>query len=365
MVSREMIPVLCVLAAGALFATGTPLAKLLLTDISPLTLASVLYIGSAAGLSIFFIISRIIFRKNRSGGRETKEAQPSKQDIPRLLCSVLFGSVLSTVILMLSLQYTSAVTASMLLSFEAVAGTMIAATIFHEPVGRRVWTALGLITISCLLFTYSPGSEFGFSLGAAGVILTCVCWGIDSNISRKLSSKDPVLIVLSKGWIGGFVLFLIAFISGAKFPQFEIIIPAMIVGFISFGGLMLTLYLYGLRGLGSARASSIFGMNPAFGVIISILIFQELPNLIFFLVLPVMATGLYLLATENHAHLHTHPKETHEHRHFHPDIHHEHTHLKTDPPADKNEYHSHIHTHVELSHIHSHRPDIHHRHRHG
>jgi drug/metabolite transporter (DMT)-like permease len=364
MINRKFLPVLCVLSAGALFAAGTPLAKLLLNDMQPLTLASVLYLGSAAGLLIFYIFSGFLSGKTGKKQRHTKEAPLTKEDLPWLAGSVLFGSILSTVILMISLPHVPAVTASMLLSFEAVAGTAIAATIFHEPVGKRVWTALGLITLACLLLTYTPGAETGLSLGALGVILTCTCWGIDCNLGRKISSKDPVSIVLAKGLGAGIVLFILAEITGSHFPPLPEMIPAMIVGFFSFGGLMVTLYFYGLRGLGSARAGSIFGMNPAFGVIFSFIIFQDIPGAMFFLVLPLVALGLYLLATENHSHIHTHPAESHEHRHSHDDLHHDHEHSPGSPPVDKNGHHSHIHTHEEFSHEHPHRPDIHHRHRH-
>ena len=364
MINNEQLPILCALLAGVLFASGTPLAKLFLANISPLVLASLLYLGSAAGLIICFALSKIISVKKKGRGRDKKEAPLSKKDLPWLCGSIFFGSILSTIILMISLRHTPAITASMLLSFEAVSAALIASSIFHEPVGKRVWAALGLITIACLALTYSPGSEFWFSLGAFGIILTCVCWGIDTNIGRKISSKDPFLIVLAKGLVAGILLFIIAVLSGSNFPPIPAMIPAMTVGFMSFGGFMVILYLYGLRGLGAARASSLFGMNPIFGVIVSLILFHELPGVVFFIALPFMAAGLYLLATEKHSHPHTHPAETHEHRHFHPDIHHEHEHTAGEALLNRNGYHSHIHTHTEITHNHSHRPDIHHRHRH-
>ncbi|MBP2134122.1 drug/metabolite transporter (DMT)-like permease [Methanomicrobium sp. W14] len=363
-INREQLPVLYSLIAGALFASGTPLAKLFLTDIPPLSLASVLYLGSATGLLICFAASKIISLVKNETPRSKKEAPLSKKDIPWFLGSAFSGSVLSTIILMISLQHVHAVTASMLLSFEAVASTLIAVTVCREPVGRRVWAALCLITLACLALAYSPGSEFGLSLGALGIVLTCICWGIDTNIERKLSSKDPFEIILAKGMTAGTVLFIIAMVSGSAFPSPEILIPAMTVGFISFGGFMMILYIYGLRELGAARASSLFGMNPVFGVIASFLIFRELPGILFFPALFLMVSGLFLLSTEKHSHLHTHPAETHEHRHHHPDIHHEHEHTPDDPPLDRFGYHSHLHTHTELTHTHAHRPDIHHRHRH-
>lgn len=46
------------LAAAALFGAGTPLAKLLLADVSPWILAALLYLGSGIGLTLWRLIRR-------------------------------------------------------------------------------------------------------------------------------------------------------------------------------------------------------------------------------------------------------------------------------------------------------------------
>src|ERR1043165_6597640 len=50
---RRMSGAACALLAAALFGASTPLAKLLIDDLSPLLLAGLLYLGSGVGLMAF------------------------------------------------------------------------------------------------------------------------------------------------------------------------------------------------------------------------------------------------------------------------------------------------------------------------
>jgi drug/metabolite transporter (DMT)-like permease len=47
---------LAALGAALLFGSGTPLAKLLLTDVSPWLMAALLYLGSGIGLTIYRLV---------------------------------------------------------------------------------------------------------------------------------------------------------------------------------------------------------------------------------------------------------------------------------------------------------------------
>jgi drug/metabolite transporter (DMT)-like permease len=348
------------LAAALLFGAGAPLSKLLVQGVAPLTLSGLLFLGAGFGMSGYFVLTGW-----RSNGRRSVEAPLVREDYPLLVLTLILGSILPTVVLMMSLACTPAITASMLLSFEAVVTTFVASAMFGEPVGRRVWAALALITLACLSLTYSPGSALGLSLGALGVLLTCVFWGIEVNINRRLSSKDPVRMVVIRGWAAGIILMGIAVLLGESLPTHPTIIAAMVVGFLSFGGLVVICYIKALRGLGAARTGAVFGINPLFGVIISFLVFREIPGTTVLLALPLMVGGLYLMISERHCHLHQHPAEVHEHRHHHEDLHHDHDHAPGDPPLDRRGYHSHLHAHEATAHEHPHHPDIHHHHRHG
>ncbi len=352
--------VLYVLAAAFFFGSAVPLTKLLLTNIAPVTLASLLYMGSGLFFSIFWLVRHKFFTKSH-----IREAPVERRDLPWIAGAVISGAVLATLVLMISLQYTPAATAAVLLGFEAVATTLVAVLVFHEPVGRRIWGALACITIACVVLAWDPTSPLGFSLAALGIILTCFLWGIDTNISRHVSGKNPIQVVAIKGLSGGLILTAIVFILDQPYPELSFIFAGMAVGILGFGGIMTICLLRSLRVLGAARAGALFSTNPVFGVIVSLLIFRELPESGFIIACIFIAAGIWLLVTEKHAHPHTHDALYHSHRHTHNDLHHDdHIHGPEAPPVDKDGYHSHPHWHKPVKHDHPHRPDLHHRHKH-
>ncbi|WP_130645733.1 DMT family transporter [Methanofollis fontis] len=352
--SRCAVPVAFALIAALFFGAGTPLSKVLLDSIGPITLGALLYLG--AGL-LGFILSL--------PGRERNaiEAPIRRSDVPWLLLSALVGSALSTIILLMSLEHVPAATASLLLSFEAVVTTLLAASVFGEPIGRRVWGAIALITAACLLLTVRPEDGLGLSMGAFGVLIACIFWGSEACFNRQIDAGDPVRLTAVKCTVAGAAMILIALVAGEGAPAPSIALAALALGMVMYGVPNL-LYFRALRGLGAARTGSVFGMNPVFGVLFSLLIFHGVPEPIFGVALLLMLVGLGLLLTERHTHLHHHPGGEHEHRHCHDDLHHDHGHPPGTPPTDRSGYHSHTHLHAQVSHDHPHMPDIHHRHRH-
>ena len=353
------MPVLCALITAILIGGSAPFTKLLLGGAGPLALAALVSLGSGSGALLFSLLG------TASGTRRRHvEAPPGRNDIPWLVGATLFGGILAPVALILSLPGTPAATAALLLNFEAVATTLIAAAVFREWVSPRVWVALGCITASCVLLTHDPAGGLGLSLPALGILLTCLFWAVDNNFGQRLSAKDPLLVISAKGIGSGTVTLLLALAAGESLPGPVTAGAAMVVGFLCYGGLTSILFLLALRGIGAARAGSLLAVSPFFGVFFSLLLFAELPAGAFYVALPVMALGAWLLVSEEHAHPHRHPAAVHAHRHRHDDLHHDHTHAAGDPPFSANGEHSHMHTHAELDHEHPHQPDIHHRHTH-
>jgi len=359
MIAKNRLPVIYALLAAALFGSSAPAAKILLRSVDPVTLGALFYLGSGFGLILYLWFERL-----SGGDRHTLEAAVTRSDLPSVVGIVLFGGILAPMILMVSLQYTPSATASLLLNFEPVATTILAVLFFREAVGRRIYVALALITVSCVILSYDPSAAWGFSVAALGILLTCTCWALDNNISRNVAAKDPVPIVAVKGAIAGIVMVVIAILLGETMPSPSIAVIAMVVGFFSYGGITSVFFFWALRGIGTARAGAILAVSPFFGVVISLLVFPDPLPLMFYMALPVMGVGAYLLMTEHHSHLHTHPAVFHEHRHHHDDLHHDHEHQGWEPPLSSSGEHSHPHQHEELVHEHAHTPDIHHRHSH-
>jgi drug/metabolite transporter (DMT)-like permease len=343
------------LLAAVLFGASAPIAKLLLGMIEPIPLAGFLYLGSGVGLLLFRGI------QHSAGQSARVEAGITKADIPWLTGAILAGGVAAPIILMFSLRTTPAATASLLLNFEGVATALIAALVFKEAIGGRIWWAVVCITVASVLLSLNLSGEWGISLGALGVLCTCALWGLDNNFTRNISAKDPLSIVIIKGLgAGGFSLIL-ALILQTSFPKPLAVLGAMLLGSLSYG-ISIALFILAMRDLGAARTSAFFGTAPFVGALISFLLFQEFPNMPFMISLPIMIVGAVLLLGEEHAHKHVHAVIEHDHRHKHDDRHHSHDHEEGEIPT--NGYHSHPHIHEAIEHMHPHKPDIHHRHDH-
>jgi drug/metabolite transporter (DMT)-like permease len=335
------------LLAALFFGASAPISKLLLGDVPPVLMAAFLYLGSGIGISLIKLVQRI--------SSNEREAGIKSPDIKWLAGAIISGGIAAPIILMISLKNTPASTASLLLNFECVATTLIAMLIFKEAISRRAWVAIAVITSASILLSTNFGNSWGMSLGAFGVILACVLWGVDNNFTRNISAKDPLTIVAWKGLISGTFSLLLGLLLGQRFPTLTSILSILLLGFLSYG-LSTMLFIYSMRGLGAARTSALYGTAPLAGVLLSIVLFEELPSFPFIIATILMIGGALLLINEEHSHSHVHTAIFHEHNHRHDD--HAHSHDEVDG------IHSHEHEHPVEEHEHNHMPDIHHRHGH-
>lgn len=339
------------LASAALFGASTPLAKQLLGSISPWLLAGLLYLGSGIGLFAYRQISSAF-------GRKTAEAPLRRADLPWLAGAVLAGGVIAPVLLMIGLAATPASTAALLLNLEAVATMVIAWTVFREHFDRRILVGAFAILMGAALLSFQ-GGDGGFGFGALAISGACLAWGIDNNLTRKLSSADPVQIATIKGLVAGAVNLALAFFIGAHVPPPSLALTAMLLGLLGYG-ISLILFVMGLRHVGAARTGAYFSAAPFVGAIIGVALLNDPITSNLLAAAGLMAVGLYLHLAERHEHLHGHEKLEHEHTHVH-DAHHMHHHSPND---SEEEPHAHWHSHTPLRHAHSHFPDEHHRHSH-
>lgn len=337
------------LGAAVLFGASTPLSKFLLGSIDPWMLAGLLYLGAGFGL---FAVR--IFR--RASGWETTEATLPRAEYPWLALVVVVGGIIGPLLLMFGLSRTSASQASLLLNLEGLATMGIAWLVFRENVDRRLLVGAFAILCGAVLLAWD-GVQFRFDVGGLLIAGACFAWGIDNNLTRKLSSADPVQIAMIKGLVAGCVNLLLAVSLGAEFPSSEIIGAAAIVGFFGIG-VSLVMFMLGLRHLGTARTGAYFSLAPFIGAILAILLLQEPVTTQLAIAGALMALGLWLHLAERHEHEHMHNELEHEHRHVH-DAHHKHTH-----EDEVTEPHSHWHGHKPIRHKHPHYPDFHYRHTH-
>lgn len=343
------------LAAALLFGASTPLAKLLLGDVTPLLLAGLFYLGSGLGLCLLLVLRQL---RRKAGGHAPEVLRIPRAELPWLLGAIVFGGVLGPALLMLGLTQTSGASASLLLNVEGVLTAMIAWWVFKENADRQIVLGMVVIVLGGLLLSWEPGGAT-FSPGALLIIGACLCWAVDNNLTRKVSTNDAMLVAGLKGLLAGVSNTALALLSGAALPSMTTLGASLVVGFFGYG-LSLTLFVLALRTLGTARTGAYFSVAPLFGVAISLVLWPNVPGALFWLAAALMALGVWLHVRERHEHEHTHEPLEHSHRHAH-DEHHQHTHVFA---WNATEPHTHAHRHEVLTHKHPHYPDIHHRHAH-
>jgi drug/metabolite transporter (DMT)-like permease len=339
------------LASAVLFGMSTPLAKLLVGSIPPLLLAGLLYVGAGLGLLVVLVVRRLLFPQQPI-------ALPPRSALRWLAGAVVAGGIIGPVALMFGLTTTAASSASLLLNLEAVFTALLAWFLFHENFDRRIALGMLAIVLGGMVLAWSP-SEYGGITGPLLIAFACVSWALDNNLTRKVSTGDPIVIAGTKGLVAGAVNTGLALAVGQTLPSPTATIAAAAVGFLGYG-VSLALFVMALRQLGTARAGAYFSVAPFFGAVLAVMLVNEPLAWPLATAGGLMAVGIWLHLTERHSHVHAHEPLTHTHAHAH-DEHHRHEH---GAGWDGDEPHVHEHAHEPLKHSHPHYPDVHHRHRH-
>ena len=281
--------ILLAILAAALYAINSPFSKLLLDYMPSTLMAGFLYIGAGLGMGVIALIRKV--KKT-----ERTEEKITKADLPYTL-AMIFLDIAAPIFLLLGLSYTTAANASLLNNFEIVATAMIALMIFKERISPRLWIGILFVTASCVLLSFEDISSLTFSIGSLFILLACVCWGIENNCTRKLSEKDPLEIVLLKGIFSGLGSVIIGLCLGERIEVLWSIFAVLGVGFVAYG-LSIFFYVYAQRMLGAARTSAYYAVAPFIGTLLSLLIFRDVPQYIFFIALGLMIIGAWLCSND-------------------------------------------------------------------
>lgn len=309
--SLRNVGVQAALLSAVLFGAGTPLAKLLLDDVSPWLLAGLLYTGSGIGLGLYRLVRRM------------PRVRIIRAEILPLVGAIFFGGVAGPVLLMLGLANMPASGASLLLNAEGVFTAVLAWFVFKENFDRRI--ALGMIAIvaGAVVLSIPTGANFGSTWPSLAILGACLCWGLDNNLTRKVALNDAVWLAAIKGGVAGPVNLILAFALGAQLPGAFNIAAAMVVGLFAYG-VSLVLFIVAMRHVGTARTGAYFTIAPFFGAVLALILGEPItwPLVVAGIL---MAVGIWLHLTERHEHEHSHEPMTHTHEHY-PDSHHRHGH---------------------------------------
>ena len=276
--------IIMAILAAVLYAVSSPFSKVLLNEMPPTLMAGFLYLGAGIGMSLIAVLRRV-------RQAEITEIHLSKAELPYTVAMVLLD-IAAPICMLIGLSVTTAANASLLNNFEIVATALIALVVFKERISKRLWIGILFVTFSSVILSFEDFSSLEFSYGSLFVLLAAVFWGLENNCTRKLSSCDPLEIVLLKGIFSGIGSIVIGLVLGERLMNLWSVIAVMALGIVSYG-LSIYFYVHAQRLLGAARTSAYYAVSPFIAAFLSILIFGQMPEVTYFIALMLMAVGAW------------------------------------------------------------------------
>lgn len=145
------------------------------------------------------------------------------------------GGIVGPVLLMLGLTGMPASGAPLLLNAEGVFTALLAWFAFKENFDRRIALGMATIMAGAMVLSWSGEARFAGLWPALAVLGACFAWGIDNNLTHKVSLSDAIWIASVKGLVAGSVNLVLAFSLGATLPPIPNIAGAIVVGFFAYG----------------------------------------------------------------------------------------------------------------------------------
>lgn len=285
---KTMATAFAILAA-ALYAINIPFSKILIEYVDSTMMAGLLYLGAGVGMFLYTAISGAI-------GKKVVTEPLTKKELPYTVAMILLD-IAAPILLMHGLSITTSANATLLNNFEIVATSLIALAVFKEFVSKKLWLAIGLVTLASIILTFEGAGSFTFNIGSLMVLGAATCWGFENNCTRMLSHKSSEEIVIIKGIFSGFGSLIAAFLLGEQIPQFIYILAVMLLGFVSYG-LSINFYIMAQAQLGAAKTSAYYSIAPFLGVAFSLLLLGERPDVQFYVALVVLIVGTVLIVKD-------------------------------------------------------------------
>lgn len=299
MKNKNFTAILYALLAALFYAVNVPCSKILLEKVEPTFMAAFLYLGAGMGVGAMYLFHR---------HTEQPEERLSRQDLPYTVGMVILD-IAAPILLMFGVSIGTSANASLLGNFEIVATSVIALWLFKEKISKKLWAAIGLITLSSIILSFEGRGSVEFSYGSLLVLAATICWGLENNCTRNISSKSTYQIVTIKGFFSGMGSLVIAMLCREKFPEVKYFLIALILGFVAYG-LSIFTYIRAQETLGAAKTSAYYAVAPFIGGFLSFVLLGEKLSVTYIAAMAVMVAGTALVILDTlvrgHAHIHTH-----------------------------------------------------------
>lgn len=248
--------------SAVFFSLNVPVAKWLLLEISPYWLASLFYLGAGVGTYIF------------QRWQKASQVTVTQQQHKTIWIIMMIGlDVFAPILFFLGVQGTQGSVVGLLSNAELLFTLVFAFVLFKESINLKTLLSFGLIIMA--VFVNHADQSWIMTIPQVWIILATLMWGLENNISKKLSSGNPFEVVIVKGLATAFGTAMIALILKEPISDIEWVIIAIVFGFLIYG-ISLIFYVFAQRNLGAAPVQIIQSFSPLLGGIIAMILFQEL-----------------------------------------------------------------------------------------
>ncbi|WP_065912595.1 DMT family transporter [Secundilactobacillus paracollinoides] len=268
------------LISALLYAFYPPLAKLLIHSVPVAILSSLLYLGTGIGTALIYPLVH----------RGHHVANGLKRSDTTALIAVIGFNIVASILMNLALKLSDAGSVSLLGNFEIVATSVLAMLFFHEHISQQLGLGIVVITIASILLSSTGVLHFSFSLGAVLALIATACCGLENNLTRVLSDRDPLQVVIVKGLGVGIGSLIVSVALRESWPAIGTVIAALILGFFAYG-ISIVFYILAQRSIGAAKTSAYYAVAPFLAVVLSFFLLGERPTALFGIALVLMIIG--------------------------------------------------------------------------
>lgn len=263
-----------------LYDLNVPVSKYSLKTLSTNEILFLLYFGSAVGLFLLMLFNK----------KQKFSLKPQKGESIFIIGVIIFD-ILAALFIVESLKYIDASTVSLISILEISFTIVISHFIFKSKISKNLIIAVILVSIGGILLSFDSSTEFKLSIASMLTVFATACWGLENNLTAKVSDKNPLLLVFYKCFT--VAIFNLLFILNINI--FELFINnwyLLVIGFFTYG-ISILYYVYAINYIGISKTSIVFSFSPIFGALISLILFKEKITIYFVISLILMLMGIY------------------------------------------------------------------------
>lgn len=263
-----------------LYDLNVPVSKYSLKTLSTNEILFLLYFGSAVGLFLLMLFNK----------KQKFSLKPQKGESIFIIGVIIFD-ILAALFIVESLKYIDASTVSLISILEISFTIVISHFIFKTKISKNLIIAVILVSIGGILLSFDSSTEFKLSIASMLTVFATACWGLENNLTAKVSDKNPLLLVFYKCF--AVAIFNLLFILNINI--FELFINnwyLLVIGFFTYG-ISILYYVYAINYIEISKTSIVFSFSPVFGALISLILFKEKITIYFVISLILMLMGIY------------------------------------------------------------------------